>query len=117
MKNKITFKISIIVTLLFILPGLALASEGNPTFHLKTIRFNRAIADTTLPTATQDQKETKEKKEDNSQNNPDPQIVKVIPKARKQPIPVPVKVNIHPVKVIKPKIIRPIVKPVIKIVH
>ena len=117
MKNKITFKTWIIVIVLFILPGLALASEGTPTFHLKTIRFKRAIADTTLPSAAQDQKETKEKKEDESQNKTGAQVVKVIPKARKQPIPVPVKVNVHVIKVIKPKIIKPVIKPVIKIVH
>lgn len=117
MKNTITFISFLIISLLFILPGLALASEGNPVLHLKTTQFQQAVADTTLPTASQDEKETKEKKEDKSQNKPDPQVVKVIPKARRQPIPVPVKVNIHPVKVIKPKIIKPIVKPVIKIVH
>jgi hypothetical protein len=41
---------------------------------------------------------------------PDADIIKVVPKARRQRVPVAVKVKIKPVKVIKPKIIRPIIK-------
>lgn len=41
---------------------------------------------------------------------PDADIIKVVPKARRQPVPVAVKVKIKPVKVIKPKIIRPLIK-------
>jgi hypothetical protein len=40
-------------------------------------------------------------------------VIKVVPKARRQTVPVPVNVKIKPVKIIKPKII----KPVIRVLH
>jgi hypothetical protein len=40
-------------------------------------------------------------------------VIKVVPKARRQMVPVPVNVKIKPVKIIKPKII----KPVIRVLH
>ena len=40
-------------------------------------------------------------------------VIKVVPKARRQTVPVPVDIKIKPVKIIKPKII----KPVIRVLH
>jgi len=37
-------------------------------------------------------------------------IIKVVPKARKQAVPIPVKLQVKPVKVVKPKIIKPVIK-------
>jgi hypothetical protein len=36
--------------------------------------------------------------------------IKVVPKARRQTIPVPVNIKIKPVKIIKPKIIKPVIR-------
>jgi hypothetical protein len=36
-------------------------------------------------------------------------VIKSIPVARKQPIPVPVKVKVTPVKITKPKILKPVI--------
>lgn len=98
----------------------AMASGGKPLTDIKISypSINRLIADTTVP--AKDEKaagEKEEKKEENTTADQQVEVVKVIPKARRQSIPVPLKVNVQPVKVIKPKIIKPVVKPVIKILH
>ena len=115
MKRTVTIKGLIIV---FCMAGMvqpALAS-GKPfnDFKMNYSPVKQLLADTTLP--GKDEKKSG-KKEENTKDNQKEEVVKVIPKARKQPIPVPVKVNVQPVKIIKPKIIKPVVKPVIKILH
>lgn len=115
-------KLIIIVNRLTILfcfvcvPHFLFAAVGKPsgTIQIHYPALNQIEGDTTVP--AKDQK-TVEKKEENAGENNPAQVVKVIPKARRQPIPVPVKVNVQPVKIITPKIIKPVVKPVIKIFH
>ena len=46
-------------------------------------------------------------------DKPVAKVIKVVPKARRQTVPVPVDIKIKPVKIIKPKII----KPVIRVLH
>jgi hypothetical protein len=46
--------------------------------------------------------------------NPDKDIIKVVPKSRRQPVPVPVNVNVKPI--IKP-VIKPVIKPLIRVLH
>ena len=41
--------------------------------------------------------------------------IKEVPKAKKQLAPIAVPVQVKPIKIIKPKIIKPVIKPVIKI--
>ena len=46
-------------------------------------------------------------------DKPVAKVIKVVPKARRQAVPVPINVKIKPVKIIKPQII----KPVIRVLH
>lgn len=39
-----------------------------------------------------------------------PETVKEVPKSRKQQVPVPVSIQVKPIQVIKPKIIKPVIK-------
>ena len=47
---------------------------------------------------------------ENTINKPTESIIKEVPKARNQPIPVPINIKVNPIKIIKPKIIKPIIK-------
>ena len=120
MKNTIALKGLVIVFWIAVLPHLAFASKPSCT-KMNFSRFYQIAADTTSPAkdnaSTVNEEKTGAAKQDNTNGNEQVQVVKVIPKARKQPVPVPVKVNVHAVKVIKPKIIKPVVKPLIKIFH
>lgn len=115
-------KLIIIVNRLTILfcfisvPYFLFAAVGTPSGRIQIHypELNQMPGDTTVP--AKDPK-TVEKKEENAGENNPAQVVKVIPKARRQPIPVPVKVNVQPVKIITPKIIKPVIKPVIKLIH
>lgn len=45
-----------------------------------------------------------------SDDKPVVKTIKIVPKARRQAVPVPINVEIKPVKIIKPKIIKPIIR-------
>ena len=113
---KRTVTLNLLATLFFVVsvPHFLLAADGKPStrINLQYAAINQVVADTTFP--AQDQKTPEKKDAKTDEKNP---VVKVIPSARRQPIPVPVKVKVQPVKIIKPKIIKPVVKPVIKILH
>ncbi len=115
MKHTNLLKGLIVIFGIIVTPGFVLAGDGKPCTAMKInyTAINHIIADTTLPEP--DEKPTPKKEEKVVDKTVE--VVKVIPKARRQPIPVPVKVNVQPVKIIKPKIIKPVVKPVIKILH
>ena len=118
-------KTTIIKGLVFIffmaaLPVMGMAANGKPPVVIKINykQFEQIVSDTTVPKIAEKKEEKADAKNDEKTNQNAPvNVVKVIPKARRQPIPVPVKVTVHPVKIIKPKIIKPVVKPVIKILH
>lgn len=95
------------MALLFVgfLPEVLLASGGKPNIVFSKSLMN-SFQDTTLPASEQKVVNVKDKQE--------VQVIKVLPKTHRQPIPVPVKVK---VKVPKVKVIKPVVKPVIKILH
>jgi len=48
--------------------------------------------------------------EQTKSENPTGEVIKEVPKSHKQAVPVPVKVQVTQVKMIKPKIIRPVIK-------
>ncbi len=100
MKSLIIKSLATIVIVGFF-PKISLASGGKPNITLMN-----SIRDTSLPASKQTVVNTKDNKE--------VKTIKALPKAHRQPIPVPVKVK---VKVPKVKIIKPAVKPVIKILH
>lgn len=108
-------KTIIIIFLLISMPVWALAVDGKPDYEFTiTEPVIRISSDTSLP-AKRDIEKPKEKPVENLVEKPVVIVIKEVPLARKQAIPVPVKVKINPVKVIKPKIT--VIKPVIKIVH
>lgn len=85
------------------LPLSSRASNEKPFRHLPAIypvvliNFSDSIPSTKKSgTAT----------DDNSAND----VIKTVPKARKQAIPIPVGVQVKPIILIKPKIIKPIIK-------
>lgn len=92
-------------------PQLTFAGGGKPVPVIKMdyAAITRMISDTTVPEPA---KQSSNKKDEKAGEQSQVPVVKVIPLARRQPIPVPVRVNVQPVKIIKP-----IVKPVIKILH
>jgi hypothetical protein len=89
----------VVFFLIISLPQFVIASEEIPLKHFRSVLQNK-ISDTTLPG-----KKGTEKIDEKPGNN----IIKVVPKARRQPIPLPM-VKVNPVKIIKPKIIRPVIK-------
>lgn len=45
-----------------------------------------------------------------SNDKPVAKTIKIVPKARRQAVPVPINVEIKPVKIIRPKIIKPLIR-------
>lgn len=95
------------LALMISLPQLTRASDGKPHLHLSmaTVKIYMA-GDTLVPKPVPEQK---------SNSKPVESIIKEVPKARRQAVPVAinVKVPVKPIITIKPKII----KPVIRILH
>ena len=50
------------------------------------------------------------KSDDNADNKPVEKIIKAVPKARKQAVPVPVVIPVNPIKIVKPIIVKPVIK-------
>ena len=94
---------NIIIVSMFTLPLKIMANDGKPAIHWHTT-FNGSILNRadTLPA----QKKTGEAVE----NSGSDEVIKIVPKARKQSIPIPIGVQVKPIILIKPKIIKPIIK-------
>lgn len=85
----------------------AAANDISPVGHIRYIH----VMDT-IPEKKSTEVETKpaaDKKTD-VEKKPVAKIIKVVPKAHKQPIPVPVKIKVKPIKIPKPVIIKPVIK-------
>jgi hypothetical protein len=84
-------------------PQWVLANEDKP---LCNITFNHtamnSIQSDTLPPPI--------KSTESAIDKPAADIIKEVPKARKQPVPIPVNLQIKPIKIIKPTIIKPLIK-------
>jgi hypothetical protein len=108
MKGAKTLKRVIGMFFLTSLPLWVLAVNGKPVCNIKFIQsaINPMQADTSLPLR---------KKAENSKDKPVDGIIKEVPIARRQAIPIPVNIKVNPVKIIKPNI--KVIKPVIKILH
>ncbi len=102
MKGPIILKSLVAVLLIAFLPKLSLATGGQPNIVFRKTLIN-SIQDTLPPRPAQTAVNKDEKKVN---------TIKVLPNPHRQPIPVPVKVKVPQVKIIKP-----VVKPVIKILH
>ena len=91
------------------LPVWSFASRGKPICNFSMIQpaANPMQSDTLLP--------EKKNIENPKKDAPFDPVIKVVPLARKQVIPVPLNVKVNPVKIIKPNI--KVIKPVIKILQ
>jgi hypothetical protein len=85
-----------------VLPYFTRAGVGKPVVNL--IIISKIQTDTVAPKATD---------LDNRGDRPAEDIIREVPKSRRQPVPIPVKIKVIPVNIIKLKI----VKPIIKIIH
>ena len=107
MKHHMLLKVLIGLFLVVVVPGYSFG-EGKPFENISFPKtFMHGLQDTIPPAAN---KPTAV----NTTNTVEEKKIKVLPKPRRQPVPVPLKVKVGPV--IKP-VIRPIIKPVLKIVH
>jgi hypothetical protein len=105
MKGSIILKSAVALLFVGFLPEILLASGGKPNIVFSKTLMN-SLQDTTLPAPEQKIADVKDKQE--------VQVIKVLPKTHRQPIPVPVKLK---VKVPKVKVMKPVMKPMIKILH
>lgn len=103
MKAVKSFKCFMGLFFLINIPQWARASDGKPVLHFtKNYAITLLNQSDTLP--------PKVISPDIANNKPVEEIIKVVPKARKQAIPIPVTLKVKPVINIKPKIIKPIIK-------
>jgi hypothetical protein len=63
-----------------------------------------------MPDSQTDSLPPKTKNGDNANDKPVEKIIKAVPKARKQAVPIPVVVPVNPIKIVKPKIVKPVIK-------
>jgi hypothetical protein len=104
MKGKL-IKIISAIFFVAIFPATLLANNVKPFSAIRSDHFvSIALSDTLVPPAV------KNVQTDNSKS--EKIVIKVVPKPRRQIVPVPV-IKVKPLRTIKPKII----KPVIKVIH
>jgi hypothetical protein len=103
MKGATILKVFIAVFFIISIPRIVLADTGKPpgSIQFSHISINALLSDTIIP---------KKKVVESTKDKPSATAIKVVPKARRQAIPIPVKVKVKPVKIIKPKIIKPLIK-------
>jgi hypothetical protein len=104
MKGRAAYRFLWVLLLFSAGPITALANHGTPFHHFNfNGSFARSLSDS-IPANKKDSKQNE---------NQDPaSAVKEVPKARKQikPMAVPATTTIKPVQIIKPKIIKPVVR-------
>lgn len=103
MKGTILLKGFIGVLFIISIPQLVLANDSKPVcnFTMDRIAFNSIQSDTLPPAKTITA---------GTNDNPAATIIKEVPKARRLPVPIPVSINVKPVIMIKPKIIKPLIR-------
>lgn len=103
MKGANMWKGFIGIFFMITMPQWVLANEGKPVCNLtfKHTAINLIQSDTPRVPVKSTKSVT---------DKPVQDILKVVPKARKQPVPIPVNVEVKPIKIIKPKIIKPIIR-------
>ncbi|MCW3093642.1 MAG: hypothetical protein JWP81_4711 [Ferruginibacter sp.] len=103
MKGLLVLRYFIGVFILLNAPQLASGNNGNPR-----LRFENCIGG--MPGNHTDTLPPSPKSEDNTVTKPGDGIIKAVPKARKQALPLPVVSSVKPIQIIRPKIIKPIIK-------
>ena len=106
MKSKMGFKCFICLFFLVNTWYRASGCDGKPVVHFNTghLVVSHVQTDTLPP---------KVKAVEKAEAKPVEEVIKVVPKVRKQVVPIPVSLPVKPPVMIKPKII----KPVIRILH
>ena len=107
MKRSIIFQ-SILTLCLFC--GLkAGATTVSKPAHMRTVEFvyRAGLLADTIPAAVKPAEATTAKP---ATDKPVATVIKAVPRARKVTVPKPVTIKVKPVKVIKPKIIKPVLK-------
>ena len=89
------FKYFIGLFFLINIPQLVKANDGKPVLHftITSLLSQRSLIDTLPP---------KVKSLDEADSKPGDEIIKVVPKARKQLVPLPVSLQVRPTIIIKP---------------
>lgn len=99
---KKIFALLVGTVFLVVRPVHGFAGDGKPAHDMKFSYSVRVSLLDSLPSNTT--------KTDNATDKPPENIIKEVPKSRKQQVPVPVTVQVKPIKIVKPKIIKPVVK-------
>lgn len=109
MKGAIILKGFIGMFFILSFPKWVMAGDGKPACNItfNHTAINPVQSDTIPPPPKKSMEITNDK--------PAVDIIKEVPKARRLPVPIPVNVNIKPVKIIKPNI--KIIKPLINVLH
>lgn len=98
------------LVLLLTISQPAIASEGKPVVLVNNCCNISLHFTDTLP--------QKINGVENGADKPAADIIRAVPKARRQVVPVPVNIGIKPPTIITPKIVTPkIIKPIIKLIH
>ena len=93
----------ITIASLFLLTLKTKAGDGRPIRNLRSIYpIILSSQKDTLPSSKKTGSEPGETASD--------EVIKVVPKARRQSIPIPIGVQVKPIILIKPKIIKPIIR-------
>lgn len=103
MKGLMVLRCFIGVFILLNAPVLVSGENGKPR-----LRFGNCLAG--MPAKSTDTLPPKVKDQDNTTAKPVEEIIKAVPKARKQAVPIPVVVPVKPIKIVKPKIVKPVIK-------
>ena len=93
----------IAVFILLNAPQLVSGENGKPRLHLRNCLAG-------MPGSQTDTLPPKIKSEDNAEPKPAVEIIKAVPKARKQAVPIPVAIPVKPIQIVKPKIVKPVIK-------
>ena len=111
MKGAIIGKCLIGILVLISSPQWIMARAVHPAKQITSETATISLQTDTLPPSKKITEAPGDKPVPN--DKPVAKVIKVVPKARRQTVPVPVDIKIKPVKIIKPKII----KPVIRVLH
>ena len=104
MKGLMVLRCFIGVFILLNAPVLVNGENGKPILHIRNCLAG-------MPDNQADTIPASVKSSDNAvAAKPAEEIIKTVPKVRKQAVPIPVVVPVNPIKIVKPKIVKPVIK-------
>lgn len=111
MKGAMIGKCLIGMLIIISTPQWIMAKAIHPAKQITSETAVISLPTDTVPSSKKITEAPREKAVPN--DKPVAKVIKVVPKARRQMVPIPVNVGIKPIKIIEPKII----KPVIRVLH